>query len=180
MAGFGKGDRHREETKRRISRGLRRYYQRRREAALVRPRDLDHLRASGTVAPPLWPLLEIAEQEAEELLAALGGPDRLTPQRRLIVEDLVAVGIALRAELARYMQAQDGDAAARVGTLANSRRASLAALGLERLETEIDLTTYLEKRGSHQSSQAPSEEVIQADGERSVRGSGAADHEETP
>ena len=184
MAGFGKGDRHREETKRRISRGLRRYYQRRREAALVRPRDLERLRLSGIVGPALRPLIEIAEREAEQIVGALGGPDRVTPQRRLIVEDLAAVGIVLRAELARYLQAQDADAATRVGTLANSRRASLAALGLERLENEIDLTTYLEQRGSHQS-QAASGEVIQAEaassiGDCSVRGSAAADGEETP
>jgi hypothetical protein len=57
-----------------------------------------------------------------------------------------AVGIALRGQLALYLQTGDGDAAARVGSLANARRTSLAAIGLERHAREVgDLSTYLAK-----------------------------------
>jgi hypothetical protein len=145
------GKPHTSESRRRISRGLRRYHQRKREAARVRPRDLQRLRKSGTVSESLRPLLEIAEQESSELLEALGGVEHVSPQRRVLVEDAVAVGMVLRAELARYLQAGDADAGARVGSLANARRASLAALGLERHAREVDLQAYLAAKGTEKS-----------------------------
>ena len=37
----------------------------------IRPRDLDRLRSSGTIAPALVPLVEIAEAETKELTSLL-------------------------------------------------------------------------------------------------------------
>ena len=79
-AGARKGS---SEWKARVSSGLRRHHERRRQEARVRPRDLDRLQASGSVAPSLRPLLAIAGEEAIELIAALGGPDQISPQRRI-------------------------------------------------------------------------------------------------
>ena len=132
-----RGDSCSPETRARLSRAGVRAWEKRREAARVRPRDLERLRRSGTVSESLRPLLEIAEEEAAELVSALGGPDEISPQRRAIVEDLVAVGVVLRAELTRFLQSGDPDAGARVGTLAGARRASLSALGLERRAREV-------------------------------------------
>jgi hypothetical protein len=84
------------EWRARTGAGVRRANERRREAARVRPRDLQRLRRSGSVAPALRPLLDIAETEAVELMDSLGGPDRVTPQRRILVEDVTAVGMVLR------------------------------------------------------------------------------------
>lgn len=138
---------HSERTRARISHGLRRYYDRKRREAEVKPQDLTRLRASGTVPVRLVGFLEGAEVEAERLLEALGGPDRASPQRRALVEDVARLGLVLRAELARYVQAGDSDAAARVGTLANARRASLVALGLDRAAKPVpDLRTYLAEK----------------------------------
>ncbi len=99
------------ECNRRISEGKRRADRRKAEAkerarvaALVYPRDLQHLRSTGAVSPALMPLFEVAEAENQELLDAIGG-DSASPQRRAILGDVVRVGMVLRAELARYLQA---------------------------------------------------------------------------
>lgn len=66
----------------------------------------------------------------------------------MLIEDAVALGIALRGQLAIYLRAQDGEVASRVGTLVGQRRQSLAALGLERVSKELDLTEYLESKAT--------------------------------
>jgi hypothetical protein len=115
-----------------------------RERALVRPRDLERLKRFGSVAPSLLPLLKIAEDEAVELAGALGGSANLTPQRHLLIEDCVAVGIALRTLLARFLQGDaDADLASKIGTLAGQRRSSVVALGLDRHAREVRLDDYL-------------------------------------
>ncbi len=65
------------ETRRRISHGLRRYNERKRLAARIRPRDLVRLRDSGSVAESLRPILDLAENEMAETIASLGGADAL-------------------------------------------------------------------------------------------------------
>ncbi len=109
------------ETRRRISRGLRRFHERERLAARIRPRDLVRLRDSGSVAESLRPILDLAENEMAEIIASLGG-DAIPPTKRALIEDAVSVGVALRGELGRYLQSRDPDAASRVGTLAAARR----------------------------------------------------------
>lgn len=125
------------EWRERISHGVKRYWQRRRESARVRPADLAHLRTSGTVPARLAGFLEAAEVEAESLIDALGGLDRVSPQRRALVEDVARCGLVLRAELARYVQTQDSDAAGKVSTLTAARRAGLQALGLDRAARDV-------------------------------------------
>ena len=134
------------EWRERVSRGVKRGQHRRRERLRARPRDLDRLRSEGLVTESLRPLVAVAEEEAVEIFEALGGADRVTPQKRIIIEDLCAVGIALRGTLALFLQSNDPELASRIATLAGARRASLVALGLERLEKEIDLKTYLVQR----------------------------------
>ena len=141
------------EWRQRISDGQKRAHQRKaeakereREAARVYPRDLALLRSTGTVSGPLLPLFEVAELENLELLDAIGG-DVASPQRKAILQDAVRVGMVLRAELARYLQGQDPDAGARVGSLATARRSSLVALGLDRLAQDVvDLQTYIDSK----------------------------------
>jgi hypothetical protein len=128
-----------------VSAGLRRYHDHRRKVAKVAPRDLRRLEQSGTVALALKPLLPLAAEEAYELTEALGGLNAVSPQRRVLIEDLVAIGLALRATLALFLQSSDPELASKVGTLAAARRASLQALGLERVAKELDLNAHLAK-----------------------------------
>ena len=163
------------EWRQRVSRGAKRGIRRRKERLRTRPRDLERLRAEGLVTESLRPLAAIAEDECFDLIHALGGVDQITPQRRAIVEDVARVGLVLRAELARYVESRDPDCGARVGSLANSRRSSLVALGLERLEREINLKEYLAQRAgatevatgeandSHDNAEVVSEEVHSGD-----------------
>ena len=115
----------------------------RRSRLAVRPRDLDRLRREGLVAEPLRPLVVLAEREYEELIIQLGGPDEVPPTRRMLCEDTVSLGIATRAELGRFLRTADPAALERVATLANSRRANLIAIGLERRAAKVrDFATY--------------------------------------
>jgi hypothetical protein len=132
----------------RISHGLKRYHDRQRKVAEVSPRDLRRLEKSGTVAEALRPLLPIAAEEAYELTEALGGPEAVSPQRRMIIEDLAAMGITLRATLALFLQSSDSELVSKISALASARRASLQALGLERISKELDLTTYLAQKAA--------------------------------
>lgn len=138
------------EWRRRVSEGTRRGQARVREFKRVKPRDLDRLRTEGEVSAPLRPLLAIAEDEARELFNQLGGPDNVSPAKRMLIEDTVAVGVALRGQVAIYLRTGDAEAASRVGTLASTRRSSLAAIGLEHAKQEIDLGTYLAQRETPQ------------------------------
>ena len=79
-----------------------------------------------------------------EIIESLGGPAAIPPTKRALIEDAVSVGIALRGELARYLQSRDPNAASRVGTLAAARRQSFALIGLEPPKDEVPaLDVYL-------------------------------------
>ena len=134
---------HSNTTKAAISRGLKRYHERRRLSAKIRPKALDRLRGSGIVAPSLQPLVDVAEEEMAALVTSLGGLDALSAQQRALLEDVVSVGVVLRGELSRYLTLNDPEAGARVGSLANSRRSTLVALGLKRkVDDPLDVSSY--------------------------------------
>jgi len=135
------------EWRERVGKGLRRYHALRRELARVMPSDLARLRETGTLRPELLPLLGTAEVEAVELLDALGGPDRVSPQRRALIEDTARLGLVMRASLVRFMQSGDGDSGGRVNAAAAARRANLVALGLDRVMKDVpDLDAFLRER----------------------------------
>ena len=162
------------EWKARISRSKREKYIRDRERELelaeIRPRHIKAL-ADGVVSKSLAWLLPLAEQEGIELLTALGGPAEVSPQRRAIVEDAVSLGMVLRAELGRYLQSRDVEAAARVSSLANARRAALVAVGLDRIAKQIDPTLPIDVTLDHDvapdpSPSAPDDRGARVDSER--------------
>jgi hypothetical protein len=145
----------------RISAGLSAYHARQRERALVRPRDLRRLVKTGTVSESLLPLLRIAEAEAVELSNALGEPGTISPQKRMLVEDVVSLGILFRALLAAFLQGTGSpEDASRVSGIAGQRRSSLLALGLERFERDVpDLRTYTAQRAADTAQAAPGETI---------------------
>lgn len=120
----------------------------RRRRSQIAPAELEALRKSGTVSESIRALglVDAAQAEAVDLLDALGGEEHVSPQRRVLIDDVARIGLVMRAELARYVQKGDADAAGRVGTLAGQRRSSLAALGLDVRRVERDLDEYLARR----------------------------------
>ena len=67
----------------------------------------------------------------------------------MLIEDLAALGLVLRAELQRYLAdpERNAESGSRVGTLCAHRRASLTVLGLSPTQAkEIDLSDYLSRR----------------------------------
>jgi hypothetical protein len=120
------------------------------------------------VSRPFGPIVDAAGIEAGELIEALGGPDLVSPQRKVIIEDVVRIGVALKALLALFVQAEvpDPEIASKLGTLAASRRAGLQACGLERHEREVSLRDYLASRqpdAARAIDPAPGAEVVPAD-----------------
>jgi hypothetical protein len=144
---------HKPETRERIRRSGKLAWARRQAQLNVTPTDLRRLKR-GDVAPHHAHLLEEARAEASALYEALGGYDAATPQQTVVLQDLVRVGVVLRAELVRFLRHGDVDAGARVGTLASVRRASIALLGLERAAKDIDLRSYLASRGEPEAAKA--------------------------
>jgi len=109
----------------------------------VRPRDLDRLRRLGVVSEALKPLLEVSEVELEDWIVALGGIDEISPQRRAILDDAAGLGVALRAELGRFLRTGDPAPLSLVTTLANARRAALVSVGLDPVRADpLDVEDY--------------------------------------
>lgn len=151
------GRRHTAESRRRIARGLARFHAVRLARESYTPADIRALaRPGGATRAEMRPLLEAAAIESETLLDALGGADRISPQRRILLDDFVRVGVVLRATLARYAQTADPECASRLGTLASVRRASLVAIGLDERREELDLRGYMAKRAADAQREAAS------------------------
>jgi hypothetical protein len=128
-------------------RGSLRDWARTRAAATILPSDLKALRSrSGPFKPALVALAAQAAEQREQLLEALGGRDRVSPQRQALVEDAAALGLLARALLLRFAQTEDAELASRVATLLSARRASLQAVGLEEHREELTLAEYLAQR----------------------------------
>lgn len=141
------GKRHTAESRRRIAHGLARFHAVRVARETIMPADIRALeRNSSGVRAEMRPLLEAAAIESETLLEALGGAERVSPQRRVLLDDFVRVGVVLRAMVTRYAQTADPECGSRVGTLAAVRRASLVAIGLDERREELDLRGYMAKR----------------------------------
>ena len=114
---------------------------------------------------PTWarPLVDDMDHEVEALVQALGGPESVSEQRLSLLADAALAGVVLRAEFARYIQSREPDAATRVGTLASVRARILSAVGLDRVEREVqDLDAYLRQEPQPDASEPiPTEDAKQ-------------------
>lgn len=134
--------------------GIDRWKQRRREMARVAPSELLELEKTGTVSPSLKPYAVQTIEEADALALALGGAEHVSPQRLVLIQDCARVGLVMRAVLARFLQGDgDPELASKVATMASTRRALLSALGLERVEKELDLHAYIAAKASQDAAQ---------------------------
>ena len=138
---------HTPQSRARLSDRGKRAWQRRREQAAVRPAELERFRRAGIVAPALLPLVALADAECVALLRSLGG-DRVSEQRKVLIQDACRLGVVMRGELQRYLATQDSEAATRVASLVSARRASLVAAGLDEHRVEHDLASYLAQRAA--------------------------------
>ncbi len=133
---------HTPETRERISKGVRRSLAVRAQQERLVPRLAVFRRRRGS-NPMMRTLLDLAANEVVELVDALGGVDQISPQRLRLIEDIGISGVLLGRELLAYIDDRDGDAAARVTALINSRRSSLAQVGLDvRKADELDVSSY--------------------------------------
>ncbi len=141
-------------------------------------RALALLARTGVVLPELVPFADLAAEELRGWISSAGGENRLSAMRRSLLEDAAVLGIPMRAEIGRYLATKDTDAATRASTLANSRRASLCAAGLDRAEPEdVDLRGYLEGKAKAleaQPAQEPLEPEIDVESQPAARAGSAS------
>lgn len=133
---------HSKSSKAAISRGLKRHHAViaaqealvPRLSAFRRQRGLDSLHRS---------LLVLAGNEVAEIVEAQGGVDEMSPQKLRLIEDAAILGVVMNREFAEYVKSRDSEAAARVATLINSRRATFSLIGLDvRRADPLDISSY--------------------------------------
>jgi len=134
----------------RISAGLRRYQARQRALARVLPTDLAAAERSGSVRPDLRHAVGEAATELCAWVEALGGENAVSAQRRSLLQSAARLGVAERAITLRLLQTADTELASRLATVATSRRALLAAVGLDEQRHEMSLSEYLAQRTQEQ------------------------------
>src|SRR5262245_10163055 len=109
--GFGRGSRHDQQTRENISRNKRRFHERdgarrerEREAMRLRPTDLVHFEGLGIVEERLLPLVALSGEEVALVLEAKGGEANITPQERILLDDLARLGVGMRAVMGLLLQ----------------------------------------------------------------------------
>jgi hypothetical protein len=135
------GERGKPTPNQRAGRQRRARIQRERRVTLAEVR---RARYAGLVAKSMLPIAVEAERELGDLLADKG--DGVTAAERAVLEDVARLGLLLRATFAAYLEAPDPDLAKTISTLAGQRRASLAAVGLERRAKELTAIDYIEAK----------------------------------
>ena len=134
------------------SESVRRSWELRRALWEVSPSEIREAQRGGVVSESLKRHAQDAQVEALSLTAALGGVERISEQRLILIQDTARLGLVLRAVIARFLQGDgDPELASRVASIAGARRASLQALGLERAPQDVpSLDTYLRERDAAQ------------------------------
>ena len=137
----------------------------RRLQSIARERGIEGVAGEiGSLSAATVDLVIHALDEREILVDAFGGPDELTPQRLLILEEILALGIAGRALMRRFLRnSGEGQLASRVGALFANRRAALRALGLDRHQREVTLADHLAARADDQEGHTAQEAESQSD-----------------
>lgn len=140
------------EHRERISRGLRRFYTRRRAAALIRPAHVDTWLKSGVVSLELRPVLEARAAHVEDMVTDLGGAEEVTAMQRRVLDGWLQAQVAADVEFQKLARNPNGEIPERLMTALNSARSALIALGLSRRARDVtpSLETYLKEREASQ------------------------------
>ena len=121
-----------EEHRERISRGVRRAWERRRTREGVRPVHVDRWLRDGAVAPALVPILKTRAAQIEDMIADLGGPAEVTAMQRALLDGWLKAAVAADMEFARLAQGNADGTPQPLATFLNTVRAHLTSLGIER------------------------------------------------
>jgi hypothetical protein len=128
------------------------------------PGEIVELQKSGAVSESLKPYAVLAQEEGLALVSAQGGLENISEPRLVLIRDTVRLGIVLRALVAKFLQGEgDPEVASKIGTLVGARRASLQALGLERISRELDLQSYIAQRAAQDAAEAENAEQSDAE-----------------
>lgn len=153
----------------RISAGLRRYNERRREAALVRPAHVDQWLRSGVVAPNLRPILKDRASQVEDMIEDLGGAGEATSMERRVLDTWLQAQVCADVLFQRLMQNPKAEVPDKLLSSLNTSRSALIALGLHRRAR--DITPTLAQMGYVETVGAPEDEpgsTIDAEAESSA------------
>ena len=101
-----KGQRHTPESRRAISRGVRRSITVRRAREPARPMHVDQWRREGQVAPELRLILDARADQAERLVEHLGGPEYVSAMQRGVLETWLQAQVAADVEFARLVKGE--------------------------------------------------------------------------
>ncbi|MGH7177293.1 MAG: hypothetical protein ACREJC_07935 [Tepidisphaeraceae bacterium] len=87
-------------------------------------------------------MARLADLELREWIADLGGEECVSSMQLALLEDAARIGILMRAQLIRCMQADDEhgvpkDAATSAAQCMSQRRAALSSVGLERKARDV-------------------------------------------
>jgi len=138
-----------EEHRERISRGVRRAWERRRTREGFRPVHVDRWLRDGAVDPALVPILQTRAAQVEDIIADLGGPTEVTAMQRGIIDGWLKAAVAADIEFARLTRGESEGTPERLATFLNTCRSNLLALGLERRAKPVaDISTYLKGKGA--------------------------------
>jgi hypothetical protein len=120
---------------------------RRRARNLLAPSEVLEVERNGTITAKLRPFAQQAAQVPHDVAADLGGFDACSAQVRVMLADLGRLDLVLRVLVARFLQGEgDPDLASKISTIVGTRRATLQALGLDRVERDaLDLASYVEQ-----------------------------------
>ena len=165
------GVKHDEAARARIARGTRWGIEKRRRIARIAPGELLELQRTGTLAPSLKPYAAQAVDEALGFVQALGGDEQISEQRIALIQDTSRAGLILRALVAHIGQSGtiDTEEVSKVVALINARRQTLGALGLDRVQRDVDsLPDYLARKARetdvHDGIPVPSSNAPREDG----------------
>ena len=148
----GRGQELSRTTRQRISSGLRRYHNRRREEAQVRPAHVHDWLREGIVHHRLRPFVKARAAMFVGILQDLGGSEVVTGMQKGILEGWLQAQVAADAAFARFVTTDDSAALVRLATFLNTSRSALIALGLERRARDVtpNLEDYLAQREAAQ------------------------------
>ena len=142
-------DRVPEDRRERISRGVKRAWERRRARESARPAHVDRWLRDGTVNDALVPILQARAVQVEDIVADLGGPSEVSAMERAVIDGWLKAVVAADVEFARLARGECDGTPERLATFLNTARSHLIALGLERRSKPVtDITTYLKGKGT--------------------------------
>jgi len=150
---------HTPEARRRISKGLKQYYARRRETSLTRPSHVDTWKRTGVITPQLRPIVERRAAQVEAMVQDLGGPSEVTAMQRATLDTWIQAMVGADTQFQRLLTGEVTEVPERLVTCLNAARAALVVIGMERRQREVaSLSDYLAAKKAEDAPRATNSE----------------------